>query len=73
MGEHATPLGPQCMTRAVKLVGEAVTIFLINGVKLSGSVTQVLADGFILTRDGADQLIFSQAVATIMPQNPGLL
>lgn len=53
-----------------------VTVFLTNGVKLGGSITDVEAvqeDGKItvesinLTRDGITQLIFRQAIATVMP------
>jgi len=43
------------------------TIFLTNGIKLNGHITEVLGDGVVLTRDGSSQLIFRHAMATIMP------
>lgn len=46
-----------------------VTVFLTNGVKLSGSITYVDAEALTLSRDGVTQLIFKHAVATVMPQD----
>ena len=46
-----------------------VTVFLTNGVKLSGSITYVDADAMTLARDGVTQLIFKHAIATVMPQD----
>lgn len=46
-----------------------VTVFLTNGVKLSGSITWVEEDCLTLARDGVTQLIFRHAVATVMPQD----
>jgi host factor-I protein len=46
-----------------------VTVFLTNGVKLSGSITWVEDDCITLVRDGVTQLIFKHAVATVMPQD----
>lgn len=46
-----------------------VTVFLTNGVKLSGSITWVDEDCVTLVRDGVTQLIFRHAVATVMPQD----
>lgn len=46
-----------------------VTVFLTNGVKLSGSITYVDEDALTLARDGVTQLIFKHAVATVMPQD----
>jgi len=47
-----------------------VTIFLVNGVKLTGEVA--CFDGFSLLfrRDGHSQLVYKHAIATIMPQQP---
>lgn len=46
-----------------------VTIFLTNGVKLSGSVTMVDHDCLTLARDGVTQLVMKHAVSTVMPQD----
>ena len=62
-----------CMERLQRVGHEPLTVFLKNGVKLNGTITELLRDGAILTRDGASQLIFAHAVATVMPQNAGVL
>jgi len=46
-----------------------VTIFLTNGVKLSGNITYVDEDACTLSRAGVTQLIFKHAIATVMPQD----
>lgn len=46
-----------------------VTIFLTNGVKLSGTITKDDTNSMALSRDGITQLVMKQAVATIMPQD----
>lgn len=46
-----------------------VTVFLTNGVKLSGSITYVDTEALTLARDGVTQLIFKHAIATVMPQD----
>lgn len=46
-----------------------LTVFLMNGVKLTGSITEVEDDGVVLTRDGNSQLILWHAIATFMPHN----
>lgn len=46
-----------------------VTVFLTNGVKLSGSITYVDDAALALARDGVTQLIFKHAIATVMPQD----
>lgn len=45
----------------------AVTVFLINGVKLQGMITWFDDDSILLRRDGHTQLIYKHAVSTIMP------
>ncbi len=45
----------------------AVTVFLINGVKLQGVITWFDDDAILLRRDGHTQLIYKHAVSTIMP------
>jgi host factor-I protein len=44
-----------------------VTVFLTNGVKLSGNLTWVDEECVTLARDGVTQLIYKHAVATVMP------
>ena len=45
----------------------AVTVFLINGVKLQGIITNQDENSLLLRRDGHTQLVFKHAVSTIMP------
>jgi host factor-I protein len=45
----------------------AVTVFLINGVKLQGVITWFDESSILLRRDGHTQLIYKHAVSTIMP------
>ena len=45
----------------------AVTIFLVNGVKLQGIITWFDNYSMLLKRDGHIQLIYKHAVSTIMP------
>lgn len=47
--------------------GDPVTVFLTNGVKLSGFVVEYDDDCLTLKRDASEQLVMRQAVATIMP------
>jgi host factor-I protein len=44
-----------------------VTVFLTNGVKLSGVLTFADETAITLSRDGVTQLVYKHAVATIMP------
>ena len=48
----------------------AVTIFLVNGVKLQGIITWFDNYSILLKRDGHIQLIYKHAVSTIMPSTP---
>lgn len=54
-----------------KLFSDAddVTVFLVNGVKLSGVINWADDNSISLTRDGISQLIFKHAIATVMPQD----
>ncbi len=47
----------------------AVTVFLINGVKLQGVITWFDESSLLLRRDGHTQLIYKHAVSTIMPSS----
>lgn len=50
--------------------GDKLTIFLVNGVKLSGQITQYDTHTIILTRDNQSQLVYKHAVSTILPGSP---
>ena len=45
----------------------AVTIFLVNGVKLQGIVTWFDNFSLLLKRDSHVQLVYKHAISTIMP------
>ena len=45
----------------------SVTIFLINGVKLTGKITKQDEGSVLLTRDGITQMVQIAALATVMP------
>lgn len=47
----------------------AVTIFLVNGVKLQGLITWFDSFSLLLRRDGHTQLIYKHAISTIMPSS----
>ena len=49
--------------------GVNVTVFLVSGIKLGGTITDSGDNALILTRDGVSQLVMKRAVATIMPQD----
>ena len=48
----------------------AVTIFLINGVKLQGNITWFDNFCVLLRRDGQSQLVYKHAISTVMPMGP---
>jgi len=47
-----------------------LTIFLVNGVKLQGTITWVDETSMLLSRDGHSQLVYKHAISTIMPVQP---
>jgi host factor-I protein len=47
-----------------------VTIFLVKGVKLQGTVTWFDAFSLLLRREGASQLVYKHSISTIMPSEP---
>ena len=47
-----------------------LTIFLVNGVKLTGVVTSFDSFCVLLRRDGQVQLVYKHAISTIMPSQP---
>jgi len=48
----------------------SLTIFLVNGVKLTGIVTWFDNFCLLLRRDGHSQLVYKHAISTIMPAEP---
>lgn len=48
----------------------ALTIFLVNGVKLQGVVTWFDNFCVLLRREGQIQLVYKHAISTIMPSQP---
>jgi len=48
----------------------AVTVFLVNGVKLQGIITSFDNFSLLLRRDAHSQLVYKHAVSTIMPAAP---
>lgn len=48
----------------------SVTIFLINGVKLTGVISSFDNFCLLLRRDGHVQLVYKHAVSTVMPSMP---
>ena len=55
---------------AVRKTKNPLTIFLINGVKLTGVVTSFDNFCVLLRRDGHSQLVYKHAISTIMPSQP---
>ena len=48
----------------------AVTVFLVNGVKLQGIITWFDNFSMLLRRESHVQLIYKHAISTIMPSGP---
>ena len=48
----------------------AVTVFLVNGVKLQGVITWFDNFSILLKRDQHVQLVYKHAISTIMPMAP---
>lgn len=44
-----------------------VQVYLTNGIKLDGVITNYGEDAVMLTRKGVTQLVFRQALATVLP------
>tara|TARA_B100001057_G_scaffold456366_1_gene503693 strand:- start:635 stop:841 length:207 start_codon:yes stop_codon:yes gene_type:complete len=47
-----------------------VTVFLINGIKLSGVITASDESTLYLQREQHTQLVYKNAISTIMPIDP---
>ncbi|MDE2789472.1 MAG: RNA chaperone Hfq [Paracoccaceae bacterium] len=50
-----------------------VTVFLVNGVKLQGTIAAFDSYCVLLRRDAMSQLVYKHAVSTIMPTEPVVL
>jgi host factor-I protein len=48
----------------------SLTVFLINGVRLTGIVTYFDNYCVFLRRDGHSQIVYKHAISTIMPSEP---
>ncbi|PHS28631.1 MAG: RNA chaperone Hfq [Robiginitomaculum sp.] len=55
---------------ALRKTKTPLTIFLVNGVKLQGIITWFDNFCVLLRRDGHSQLVYKQAISTIMPSAP---
>ncbi len=47
-----------------------LTIFLVNGIKLQGCITYFDTYSVELTRAGQTQIVYKQAISTIVPGGP---
>jgi host factor-I protein len=51
-----------------------LTVFLVNGIRLQGILTWFDSFSLLLRRDAHSQLVYKQAISTIVPADPvGLL
>lgn len=55
---------------AVERTQNPVTMFLVNGVMLSGDILAYDLFCLLLQRDGMSQLVYKHAVSTIQPSDP---
>ena len=47
-----------------------VTVFLVNGFQMRGTITGFDAFTVVLTSDGKQQVIYKHAISTIAPEHP---
>ena len=69
MGEKQQNL-QDTFLNAVRKSKSAVTIFLVNGVKIQGNITWFDNFCVLLRRDGHSQLVYKHAISTVMPGQP---
>ena len=55
---------------AVRKSKNPVTLFLVNGVKLQGTITWFDNFSVLLRREGTVQLVYKHAISTVMPSLP---
>lgn len=68
-GEKTTNL-QEVFLNSVRKDHVAVTVFLVNGVKLQGIITWFDNFSLLLKRDQHIQLVYKHAISTIMPVQP---
>lgn len=66
MGERALSVQDHFLN-SVRRSKSAVTIFLMKGVKLQGTITWFDAFSLLLRREGISQLVYKHSISTIMP------
>lgn len=69
----SNPLDHNLQTHFIEQIIKAkasMTIFLVNGVKLQGTVTWKDDDTVLLRRNGHAQLVYKHAISTILPCDP---
>jgi len=64
------PLLQEVFLSAVRRSEDPVTMFLVNGVMLQGSIAAFDLFCMLLQRDGLAQLVYKHAVSTIQPSHP---
>lgn len=70
MAEEKSQNVQEAFLNAIRKEKMAVTVFLINGVKLQGIVTWFDNFSLLLKRESHVQLVYKHAVSTIMPTEP---
>jgi host factor-I protein len=55
---------------AVQRSGDAVTMFLVNGVMLQGEIAAFDLFCMLLEREGMAQLVYKHAISTVQPTRP---
>ena len=70
MAKEATQNVQDVFLNHVRKNKTAVTVFLVNGVKLQGIITWFDNFSVLLRRDGHTQLVYKHAISTVMPGAP---
>lgn len=76
MSDRSKPLQDRFLNRVLvknadkNAEKKSLTIFLVNGVKLTGTVADFDNFSVLLSREGHSQLIYKHAISTIMPNHP---
>ena len=64
------PILQDVFLNTVRKQKASLTIFLVNGVKLTGVITSFDNFCVLLRREGSSQLVYKHAISTIMPAQP---
>ena len=70
VAERKSALLQEVFLAAVRKSGDAVTMFLVNGVMLQGEIAAYDLFCMLLRRDGMSQLVYKHAVSTVQPLRP---